>query len=592
MEKTFKLVVFSGPGGGKTTWMKRLASFYGMGNRDDIGDCLPEREMFPIWIRCRQFKEGTPLSILEIIHEIPERAGFASDTRLKKSFFELANIHIQKGTALVLVDGLDEIGSKANRQEFIGKLNRFAETYEKANIVITSRSLGYELLTKNLSIDFTPYHIESFKPDDIMRLCIGWHKIHFGDKAETVEDAKNLSHTIVENERIFKLAQTPVLLTTLLLVKRRVGQLPTKRAALYKEAIEVLLYSWGTDARNPIDLDEALPQLAYLAYHMMFRDKSRQTIGKTELKQVLSNARSDLSQFFFGSETIDQFISRVEDRSELLVMRGHRSLNADSEQIEEVYEFSHLTFQEYLAACAIVEGYYPGATRDSRVSDCFRDVLEKDDMREVILLTSVMTKWWGAKDIVDVLLKMFSDIRGQRHKDRATRIIYLSNLLMQIIADEAPLMHGTREAIYNTCFDGAIFSRVIEGIMAVYSSKYREELHNKLISLDETSSIGGIYIPLFELIESRKNSDFSVYQHYIENINSEKFLEAIKILDIAAWLGKDWLRMSPENIITIKTSFATLCLSDNTQFVCMAFSVLGRVGTNLASFFTNHYAQS
>ena len=106
-EGNFKLVVFSGPGGGKTTWMKRLASVYGFGNYGDIEDNLPERALFPIWIKCRQFSTGTPLSILEIIHGIPKLASFDSDECLKKEFFEMACRNIQRGTALILIDGLD-----------------------------------------------------------------------------------------------------------------------------------------------------------------------------------------------------------------------------------------------------------------------------------------------------------------------------------------------------------------------------------------------------------------------------------------------------------------------------------------------------
>ena len=567
----FKLVVFSGPGGGKTTWLKRLASVYGIGTRGNVNDNLPDRTLFPIWIKCRQFKEGTPLSILEIVHEIPERAGFGSDTSLRQAFFELANIHIRKGTALVLVDGLDEIGSESNRKEFISKLNRFAAMFDKANIVMTSRSVGYDLLTENLAVDFASCHIQPFESDDIERLCIGWHKIHFGDTKEVMDNALDLSNTITKNERILKLIKTPILLTTLLLVKRRVGQLPTKRAALYREAIEVLLSSWGTDARNPIDLDEALPQLAYLAHHMMFHDKPRQTIRKSELVQVLTKAREDLSQF--NSETINQFISRVEDRSELLVMRGYYKEN---EQIEEEYEFSHLTFQEYLAAYAISERYYPGAVRNSRIGDCFEGVLVNEDMREVILLTAVLNRW-GAEDIVTMLMDELSTIRNKRCEDRGSKMSYVNNLLMQIIADEASLKSNMREQIYKTCFDDTIYNGSVEGIMAVVSSKYNEELKNIL-----TTTLDGhsqkTFIPFFKLLELRKRSNYSIFEYYFENINtSDAILETLHLLNTATWPGKDWMGNAPENMNRIKESLFVFCKNDNVEYAKSAWGTLSRL---------------
>ena len=588
-EGTFKQVVFSVPGGGKTTWMKRLASVYGSGNFGIIEDHLPERTLFPIWIKCRQFKGGTPLSILEMIHSIPERAGFGSDERLKKEFFDIVHRNIQKGTALVLIDGLDEVGGAANRQEFIGKLNRFADEYDKANIIITSRSVGYEQVAKNLSINFTHYEIKPLNKEDITRLCIGWHKIFYRDSQEIITEAEELSETIVNTDRIFKLAQTPVLLTTLLLIKRWVGKLPEKRAGLYSEAIQVLLYTWGAAARqtdHPINLDEARPLLAYLAFCMMFQGKPQQTIGKTELKKTLFEAQKKLSHIFTtASEAeVDIFIERVENRSELLVMRGYRPLDndSDSDEIEEVYEFSHLTIQEYLAAYAIAHEYYPGVTLGSRISDCFEGILEEKDVREVVLLTSVLTNWRGAEEIADALLNRLSDIRKQRLIDRYDRIVYIVELLMQMIADEAPLTLIFRERIYKACFvDCSINNKSINGIMAVYSSKYGEELKKVLEPLREDT-----WVPVFRLIELRKKPDFSVYTYYFENRHSDKLIDLIRLLENATWLGENWTGKIPENIQDIKASLVDLCASEDTQIAKTVISALYFIGESDDIIFT------
>jgi predicted NACHT family NTPase len=150
-EGNIRLVVFYGPGGGKTTWMKRLASFYGVENCEDIGDNLPARILFPIWIKCRQFKEDTSLSIEEIIRKIPERTGFATEPDIRDAFFKLVSEHIQNGTALLIVDGLDEIGNASNRKIFIDNLNRFATMNKQVNIIMTSRIAGYKLIASSLS---------------------------------------------------------------------------------------------------------------------------------------------------------------------------------------------------------------------------------------------------------------------------------------------------------------------------------------------------------------------------------------------------------------------------------------------------------
>ena len=583
---SFRRVVFAGPGGGKTTLMKRLASAYGIGKISSVDDCLPHRPLFPIWIKCRQFGTDTPLSLLEIIRKIPERADFALDTRLEKTFFQLVSKHIKEGTALILIDGLDEISDESNRLTFISKLKNFAAMNDKINIVITSRSVGYEQITKNLFFDFVRCRIQPFSQSDIERLCIGWHRIVLSDTKEVVDAAKNLSDTIIQNEKIFKLAQTPVLLTTLLLVNRRIGRLPTKRAALYHEAIKVLLDSWGTEARLPIDLTEALPQLAYLAHHMMFYSATRQIIGKTELIQVLLKAREELPEYFSSSsETVFQFIDRVEDRSALLVKRGYR-YKEGSDQLEEEYEFPHLTFQEYLAAYAIANQYYPNATRDSHACDCFENCWENEDLREVILLTSVLTNKWEAQDITNTLITLMLETKNRRLVNRQSKITYLNNLLMQMVVDEVPLNYDIRNEIYKTCFSNKLVKTQCDIITSLYQSKYLDELQSAFEQFDESRK-QKVLMPLLGLITHKEKSDFSVFDYYLENMHTSNYLNAIRLLDIATWLKNNWLGEIPDNIQLIKDDLLGLCLKGDTEFAIPAFSALYGLHDEDSDFFSS-----
>jgi hypothetical protein len=574
-EGNFQLAVLAGPGGGKTTWMKRLALAYGTDNLESVDDKLPKRPLFPIWIKCRRLGDDISLSILDIIRKIPEKARFALNIPLVQAFFELVSKHIKENTALVLIDGLDEIGNKSNRQAFVSNLNRFARMNKKVNIVMTSRISGYEHIARDLSIDFKRYRIQPFNQDDVIRLCVGLRQNIFGNTKEVTEEAQKLGYEIVNNEKIFQLAQTPVLLTTLLLINRRIGSLPIKRAALYWEAIEVLLKSWGSAVRLPIDLTEAIPQLAYLAHHMMFHSVARQTIGETELINVLSQARKDLQECFSTtSETVHQFIERVEDRSALLAKRGFSQKDNDSSQLEIEYEFQHLTFQEYLAAYAITRKFYPNATRESLVTDCLKNHLEKNNFKEVVLLTSVLTDKWGAEDIANALLKQLSDIREIRHVDRQNRITYITNLLMKIVADEAPLTPIMRKTIYKICFDGCPLAKTsLKGILEVYSSKYCEELQNIMKPFDESRKVK-LFVPLFNLIELHKKPNFSIFTYWFENMNSEKISETLAIFNISTWFWDDWQEDPPENIQTIKESLVNLCEGEDEQITILSFSAL------------------
>jgi len=585
-----RLVIFSGPGGGKTTWMKRLASFYGINksnddlfNKDlnhvyDIYDKLPNRCLFPIWIKCRQFKNETDLSINDIIRKIPERADFEDE--LKNAFFELVSSHIQNGTALLLVDGLDEINDNSNRKTFINKLCQFIENNEQVNIVMTSRIVGYPLIAKNLTKIFNIYKIQPFNLDDINRLCICWHKIALSGTKDTEEEARKLFNTIQDNEKIFDLAQTPVLLMTLQIVHLWIGYLPTKRAELYGSAIDVLIRTWNVPGFPSLDYKEAIPQLAYLAYNMTFVGKRRQTIGRTELEKILMDARKDLSRFFSSkSEPITKFIERVEERSALLIKKGLRRVNDNNEILEGEYEFSHLTFQEYLAAYAIVRNCYPNVTRNKKIESHFYNLFEDEGMKETILLTSVLVDdSWSTEDISIKLLEILSNIKAKPHINRESRASYIINLLMQIIADEAPLTPSIRNNIYKECFGYEFFIHTIDsGIMVVYKSKYSEELINSLQEINKEWPIK-IYSNLFKLIELRYNEkeQFSIYNYFIQNLNSCDFPDVLQMLNLAILLGIEWqgIALDSDNTYILRNILIDLCSNENELIAISAYEIL------------------
>ena len=122
--------------------------------------------------------------------------------------------------------------------------------------------------------------------------------------------------------------------------------------------------------------------------------------------------------------------------------------------------------------------------------------------------------------------------------------------------------------------------------MAVYSSKHSNELQSVLIEYNSR-----VFAPLFQLIELRKNPNFSVFTYYFENTHTEKLHNALDMLDVAAWLGNDWLGTPPNNIQTIKEHIANLCSSEDDQRVKLAFGVLGFLCADDESVFSGKLLQ-
>ena len=113
--------------------------------------------------------------------------------------------------------------------------------------------------------------------------------------------------------------------------------------------------------------------------------------------------------------------------------------------------------------------------------------------------------------------------------------------------------------------------------MAVYESKYKEELQNSLRCIDKKWQLKH-YTALLELIELHrdKTKSFSAYVYFIENINSENLLNALGVFGLAIWLGGDWPGETPDsgNLSEIKKTLTDLCLNGDEHLAASAFEAL------------------
>ena len=379
-----RLAILSAPGGGKTTLLKRLAVAYASPDRRNLSnDNLPERPWFPLLVRCRQLGEIAKLPICDILRTISQRAEM---TELTEAFMLIVNNSLRSGDILLLIDGLDEISDEGARISFVKQLRTFLATYPNISIVVTSREAGFRLVGGSLSTHCQLYKVSDFDEEDITRLTVAWHKEVIGNRQEVLSDAKKLAEAIIDSNRLQQLAKNPLLLTTLLLVKRWVGQLPTRRSVLYGKAIEVLLMTWNVEGYEPIDQEEAIPQLAFVAFTMM--KNGVQGISSRQLNEILTQARKQMPEVLgYAKYSVSEFVQRIELRSSLLILSGHEVENGT---LYPFYEFRHLTFQEYLTARAIVNGYYPDRKANDTLLGILNPHLVDERWKEVVPLVAVL----------------------------------------------------------------------------------------------------------------------------------------------------------------------------------------------------------
>lgn len=352
LNQSARAAILARPGGGKSTLIRRMALAYAYDERKrKVDDHLPDNDWFPIYVRCRDLGSDATKSIQEIITNIVFRAEIR---QYEAAFKSLVEGELQVGRVLLLIDGLDEISVEQHRIIFVNQLRTFIAMYPSVHLVITSREPGFRSVAGVMASYCDQYTIADLNSKQIENLSLKWHEAILNNPEQARVDSEKVCDIILNDERIIALAANPLLLTTLLFVKRWVGYLPTKRCQLYEEMIKLLLVTWNAAAYNRMDLDETEPQLAYVAYQMTKAGQAK--ITRDKLEQYVIAARRALPDILgYTSITPAKFIDQVEERSSLLIQQGYEE--NDRGKLVPSYEFSHLSFQEYLAAKAVVESW-------------------------------------------------------------------------------------------------------------------------------------------------------------------------------------------------------------------------------------------
>ncbi len=370
---TQRLVVLGDPGSGKTTMLRWMATAYLLRYKKDPAfnqlpdtKSLPDAPWIPVLIRCRDLgKDDLCRSFKDFLtqhlnksHLLPSDASIMLTVILDR---------MAKGEAILLIDGLDEITDPKVRMLFCQELEHTSVRYPDAPIVITSRIVGYRDMPYRMGSGFRHGNIAELSAEDKDLFAHRWIEV---TEQKQVSDEKNrrveeLLQALHSSNRIERLTGNPMLLTTLALVKRKVGKLPNRRTKLYAEAVSVLL-NWNPRLYEAIDDDEAIPQLEYLAYEMCRRGVQR--LKDEEVLDLLDKLRVEYPNVrAIRRRTPENFLRQLEERSSILIKSG-AIWQKNKQKEEQVWEFRHLTFQEYLAARALLDGKYPGREKNKSLS--------------------------------------------------------------------------------------------------------------------------------------------------------------------------------------------------------------------------------
>jgi len=495
-----RLVVLGDPGAGKTTMVRWIATAYLLRLKQDLDwkglpdvATLPDEDWLPVIVRCRDLDPsclGGPLDNI-LLHtlrkaEMTEAESAALQAVLREK--------LRQGQALLLLDGLDEIADPAMRARFCRQVEQIHLAYRDAPIIATSRIVGYREMGYRLGRSFEHVTIADLSREDKDDFARRWCAVT--ELPERQERAtEELIHDIHSTDRIERLTGNPMLLTTLALVKRKVGKLPSRRADLYWEGVQVLL-NWRSEVDEPIDRYEAIPQLEYVAYEMC--DRGVQQLREDEIIGLFERMREEYPQVHaVRRHTPGKFLRLLERRTGILVEAGRVR---HCGRPVPVFEFRHLTFQEYLASLALVDGRFPGRDRSRSLADHVaplagrtseveeprfgeREVTVTENWREALRLCVACC---SDDDVDDVLLAILNPLEGEDAQTTARPRAVLAALCL---ADEPNASEETARAVLQAFAGrvgpsdgmGPIYTGVDAAAMELAASRWAEMLRSLLV---------------------------------------------------------------------------------------------------------------
>ncbi|MGK3206473.1 NACHT domain-containing protein [Amycolatopsis sp. MEPSY49] len=255
---------------------------------------------------------------------------------------------LDTGRAMVLVDGVDEVGT-SHRREVKSWLRELTLAFPDSVVVVTSRTAAAD---QNWLFHegFGCVLLEPMNADDIRALVERWHKaaaaggtVRSGTDLPAVQ--RRLLNQLDSRPHLRTLASSPLLcamLCALNLAHR--SELPRDRMDLYRKALSMLLHLRDAERKIGVILTEAQKQilLGDLAWRLSLASKVE--LPKDRVREHLARRLPSLPHV---DHTPDEVLDHLLERSGVL-----------REPVRDRVDFVHRTFQECLAANEATEQDY------------------------------------------------------------------------------------------------------------------------------------------------------------------------------------------------------------------------------------------
>lgn len=343
-----RLAILGAPGSGKTTMMRYLTLMYATRTPRQLHPNAPQ--FIPVLLYLRdvypKILENPALPLADLVTAWAINLQTTDQLKPPTDWFAKK---LRQNRCLILLDGLDEVADESQRQQISRWVDRQMYEYPETPFILTSRPLGYE--KAQLQEEVMVLEVEPMTAEQIKTFVGNWYlateaknqggDVDLGIREDAVQQANRLMAEIDQQPALAEMASNPLLLTMIATVHRRRASLPLNRVELYREICQVLLEKRQRAKGIPdlLTADQKQSVLQPLALDLTQRNTLRFTLN--EVRPLLATKLATLPGLDW---TPEQFLKQLREVDALI-----------AKEQEDVFEFAHRSFQEYLTATEIKE---------------------------------------------------------------------------------------------------------------------------------------------------------------------------------------------------------------------------------------------